>query len=791
METSLAIHPEKFQSTEVSSRLRDIGALKTYQKHNEGYLFTCENGFVSLLFYTDKIVRIIMNPKEVPQESDTLAVIEKPTKVRLTIEDQKSEILFATDKVLVKIRKNPLRITFLERETDRVILAENQHGGMHFGNKGELICYKSMEEKDRFYGFGEKTGSLDKRGTKMTMWNTDVYSPHNPETDPLYQSIPFFLTLRDGNSHGIFFNNSWKTVFDLKSDPQHYSFSAEGGQLDYYFFAGPHPKDVIKQYTYLTGRIPMPAKWTLGYHQSRYSYKTEQEVKELVDTFQQKEIPLDAVYLDIHYMDGYRVFTIDRDRFPNFEEMVQDLLDQGIRVVPIIDPGVKVDPHYKVYLEGIERGFFCKDAEGTVFKGDVWPGTSVFPDYSSQEVQKWWGDLHKELIESGIEGIWNDMNEPSVFNESKTINLDVIHQNDGDPKTHQEMHNLYGLQMVQSTYNGLKRYLNNRRPFVLTRAGFSGIQRYAAVWTGDNRSFWEHMQLSIPMCLNLGLSGVAIAGSDVGGFAFDTSGEMLARWMQLGAFLPFFRNHSEIGSIHQEPWVFGEKFEKVIKEAIEERYRWLPHLYSLVHEASKTGLPVIRPLMLEYPGDSRTHNLSDQFLLGESILIAPIMSPDTEYRMVYLPDGRWINQQTGEILEGNKHIIVHAPLDVIPIFIKEGSVRVEANKRLSTNHEISELLIHIYPKENEETRFIFYDDDGITFDYEKGICLQEKITCFATNEYLKIQIQPLVSGYHPSYKKTLLIHHTNPDKEIILNDQKVMPDKVEFHEATQTITVEL
>ena len=537
-----------------------------------------------------------------------------------------------------------------------------------------------MDKDDHFYGFGEKTGFLDKRGEKMTMWNTDVYAPHNPEIDALYQSIPYFMTVRNGNAHGIFFDNTGKTVFDMKSSTESYSFSAETGQLDYYVFAGPTPKAVLEQYTEITGKMPLPPKWTLGYHQSRYSYKNEQEVRELVNNFKAKGIPLDAIYLDIHYMDGYRVFTFDEARFPNPKGLLEDLKEAGIHVVPIVDPGVKEDPEYSVYQEGINEDYFCKYIEGNIYYGDVWPGNSAFPDFTNDDVREWWGEKHKFYTDLGVEGIWNDMNEPAVFNETKTMDVKVMHDNNGDPKTHRQLHNVYGFLMGEATYEGMKKELDGNRPFLLTRAGYAGVQRYASVWTGDNRSFWEHLQMALPMCMNLGISGVPFSGPDVGGFAHDSNGELLARWTQFGTFTPYFRNHSVLESIHQEPWSFGEEYEQVIKEAIQERYVWLPYLYTLFQEASVTGMPVMRALLLEYPDDKNVFNLSDQFMIGSDIIVAPILTPDTNYRVVYLPEGNWINHSTEEVLEGNQHILAYAPIDTIPIFIKEGSIRVSAPK---------------------------------------------------------------------------------------------------------------
>ncbi len=576
------------------------------------------------------------------------------------------------------------------------LVSENEKGMGHSAT-GEVICYKEMDKDDHFYGFGEKTSFLDKRGEKMTMWNSDVFAPHNPEIDALYESIPYFMTVNKGKAHGIFFDNTFKTVFDMKSSDETYSFSAEGGVINYYVLAGPSPKDVIKQYSYLTGRMPLPPKWAIGYHQSRYSYETEDEVRELVQTFKDKQIPLDAVYLDIHYMNGYRVFTFDEERYPNPGQLIADLKNEGIHVVPIVDPGVKVDPEYSTYQEGIQGDHFCKYMDGKIYNGDVWPGNSAFPDFTNETTRNWWGEKHDFYVDKGVEGIWNDMNEPAVFNETKTMDLAVVHGNDGYPKTHRELHNVYGLLMGKATYEGLQERLNGKRPFLLTRAGYAGVQRYAAVWTGDNRSFWEHLQMAIPMCMNLGISGVPFCGPDVGGFAHDTTGELLARWTQVGAFTPFFRNHSALDTVQQEPWEFGEDIEAITKKYINLRYIWMPHIYSLFKEASDTGVPVMRPLLLEYPADPEVFNLSDEFMIGDSVIIAPILHPDKNHRAVYLPKGTWINYWTGEEYSGQEYHLVKANLDTLPMFIKKGAIIALGQEKRSTEEKDKRVTFHVYP----------------------------------------------------------------------------------------------
>ncbi|TLS37861.1 glycoside hydrolase family 31 protein [Pseudalkalibacillus caeni] len=782
-DTSFAIHPGNKKQIE-GSPFHDIGNIISFSSTEKGFSVECEQAAVEIVFYSDEIVRIIMNPFEKPSFKTSFGVIAEPDEVKVSSEEHDGAIVLSTSKLVIKIMREPFRLHVFDEEGNEIVRETNK--GMGFNEKKEVICYKDMEIDDHFYGFGEKTSFLDKRGEKMTMWNSDVYAPHNPEIDALYESIPYFMALRNGRAYGIFFDNTFKSVFDMKSHTDTYSFWAEGGQLDYYILAGPTPGEVISQYTSLTGRMKLPPKWALGYHQSRYSYESEQEVRELARNFIDKGIPIDAIYLDIHYMDGYRVFTFDKDRFPAPEKLIADLKEAGIHVVPIVDPGVKEDPEYKIYQEGITNDLFCKYMEGNLFFGEVWPGNSAFPDFTNTKVRNWWGKKHKFYTDMGIEGIWNDMNEPAVFNETKTMDVKVMHGNDGDPKTHREMHNLYGLLMGESTYNGMKELLNGNRPFLLTRAGYSGVQRYAAVWTGDNRSFWEHLAMALPMVMNLGVSGVPFTGPDVGGFAHDTTGELLIRWTQFGTFTPYFRNHSALDTVRQEPWAFGEEVEAITKKYIQQRYVWMPYLYTLFNEASKTGSPVLRPLVMEYPNDEHTFNLSDQFLVGENVLVAPILSPSTFHRVVYLPEGNWINYWTEEKIAGGKHVLVEASLDTLPIFIKEGSIIPNGTVKQSTAVTEEKLTLHVYPA-NEKTECMLYEDDGKTFDYENGKYTETKISCYLEGESLTINMENSNEGFEPAWKEIeFQVHQAEEDLEIILNGNQI--GNTHFHPEERKIT---
>ncbi|MCY0886881.1 MAG: alpha-glucosidase [Alicyclobacillaceae bacterium] len=706
------------------------------------------------------VLRLRLTQTEQDDLDSTAALVPDAMRPEPFCLQHSSEFIEASaDGIFLTVPRDGSGLTVAPREGDAPFFQIEQ---MLLNELGEKTVRIRSHPKDRLFGLGEKPGPLNKQGERYTMWNSDVYAPHVPEMESLYVSIPFVLHMHHetGVVYGLFLDCPGKSVWDARVHPGTYEVTATTGDFDAYLFSGDSVKEVISRYTTLTGRMPMPPVWALGYHQSRYGYQSAEDVLAVAETMREKHIPCDAIHLDIHYMRGYRSFTFDEDRFPNPRSLVCEMTSRGIHLVPIVDPGVKVDDTFSIYHQGLAEDCFCKYRDGTVFFGDVWPEESVFPDFTNARVRDWWAGLQHFYTDLGIEGIWNDMNEPAVFNETKTMDVEVMHQNDGHPKTHGELHNLYGLYNARATYEGLVSQLGDKRPFVLTRAGYAGVQRYAAVWTGDNRSFWEHMEMSISMLLNMGLSGIPFAGADVGGFAHHATGELLARWTQMGAFLPFFRNHSALDSVRQEPWQFGPEVEAICRHSIERRYRLIPYLYAVFREAAETGVPIVRPLFLEFPHDFATHQLSDQFLVGASVLVAPVLRPGVRKRLVYLPAGDWYaldGQHVGRF-RGEQYHLVDAPLESIPVFVQAGSVlpEHELQQHLQFSSVKSMTLVvygapsHVVPPEKctsngqASTSFTsregdlgamsstrtsrIYEDDGETFAYQSGSYNDLRIT---------------------------------------------------------------
>jgi alpha-glucosidase len=603
-----------------------------------------------------------------------------------------------------------------------------------------------LEEHEAIFGLGESTGTFNKRGLTREFWNIDVgghAGTLHAGLPSLYVSIPFAISLRHGRAAGLFWDNPsrqrWdigQTVFDT------WTLSAASGELDLYFFLGPTCPEILERYTELTGRMPLPPKWGLGYQQCRYSYETRQRVEEIANTFRRRKIPCDVIYLDIHYMDGYRVFTFGKT-FPKPRQLIDRLAKQGFKVVTIVDPGVKDNRQFPVLKRGMERRAFVKADDGhSDYRGHVWPGQVRFPDFLSARAREWWGEEQARFQNLGIAGFWNDMNEPADFSApQKDFPANCVHQTEFGPLRHATVHNVYGSQMARASYEGALRHRPNQRPFVITRAGYAGLQRHALVWTGDNDSSWEHLADSVQMLLNLSLSGVAFCGADVGGFHHHTTGELLARWMQLAAFTPFFRNHSNIRTIDQEPWAFGPEVEAICRTYIELRYQLLPYLYGLFVQAHRHGTPIMRPLFWHYQNDPLAVAAGDQFMLGPDLIVAPILRQGATARSVYLPSGIWFNFWTSEPIRGGQHILAEADLGVLPVFARAGGiVPLVPTQQFVGQKESDVVNLHLWPGRDGELHW--YEDDGQSLDFEQGAFYERRITLTARKTTSILKFEP-------------------------------------------------
>jgi alpha-glucosidase len=605
-------------------------------------------------------------------------------------------------------------------------------GATGFSGAGAPCLNLDLIEHESIFGLGEVTGTLDRRGTVREFWNIDVLG-HAPAIHPalpsLYVSIPFALSLRHGRAAGLFWDNPGRQRWDLGStDPDRWRLEGDCGDIDLYLFLGPTVASVVGRYSQLTGTMPLPPEWALGYHQSRYSYETQARVEAVAREFRKRDLPCDAIHLDIHHMHGYRVFTVGKG-FPDLKAMTRKLLRQGLRTVAIVDPAVKDDPRFPVLRRGIRKQAFVRNPDGNSdHVGEVWPGKARFPDFLDAEVRAWWGDEQRVLLDQGVSGIWNDMNEPANFaRPDKTLPPDAVHRTDSGPRPHAAVHNLYGQAMAQASREGLLRHRPEERPFVVTRAGYAGIQRHAIVWTGDTSSHWDHLRDAVPMLLNLSLSGVPFCGGDVGGFLGNATPELFVRWLQFAAFTPFFRNHSNLGTRDQEPWAFGPEIEAIARETLRLRYQLLPLLYCLTRRAVSEGEPLIRPLLYHYTNDPVAVACNSQFLLGRDLLIAPVLEPGCPARSVYLPNDVWYDFWTGERLVGGRSVLAQTPLERIPVHVRAGTLLPLAPARNSTREPLGDTLqLHLWP--GPEGMLHWYEDDGHSRAHESGLFHRRTIT---------------------------------------------------------------
>jgi alpha-glucosidase len=659
---------------------------------------------------------------------------------------------FQTKSLRVAIEPNQFVLTVSDLQGH--VLQEDAIGWPAESHGAGFRIYKKMPIDEHYFGLGDKIGPLDRREQSFRLWNTDSFG-FQESTDPIYKSIPFFISEREGRYLGVLLDNTWSTNFDFGRGQRNLvSIAAEGGPIDYYLLFGPEPKDVVQTYAWLTGLPPLPPLWSLGFQQSRFSYETEKRLREIAARLRADKIPSDVLYLDIDFQQDNRPFTVNKERFPHFQQMLEDLKKEDFHVVVITDLHIAHLPNagYSPYDTGTAQDRFVKNPDGSVFIGSVWPGPAVFPDFTQQQTRAWFGGLYKDFYTGGVSGFWNDMNEPSVF-------LTPLHTMPGDARhridepgfrsrtaTHLEIHNVYGMENSRATYDGLIKLNPDLRPFVLTRATYAGGQRYAVTWTGDNTSSWNHLRLATPMLLNLGLSGFGLCGADVGGFIGTPRPELLTLWTELATFQPIDRNHTNKGAGDKEVWVHGPEQEAIRRRYIEERYRLMPYLYTTVEELTRTGLPVVRPVFLEFPHatpDSHPIDLDagNEFMFGPDILVAPPPFPEQPDKYeLKLPPGVWYDYWTGEKIQppvaADKNsapggVFINPQLEKLPVYVREGGIIPMQPVTQSTSETPSgPLTVRIYP--GKDCHGSLYQDDGKSFAFKRGEFLRIDFSCAMT-----------------------------------------------------------
>ncbi len=701
------------------------------------------------------VLRVRMERVGHPAEDASWAVLPEARAARVAVEPESDGFRTASLRVSVEADE---RLTVKDLAGN--LLQEDAEPARWDGTSFRVS--KGKTAADHFFGLGDKPGPLDRAGETFVMWNSDTFG-WQESTDPIYKSIPFFIDLRQGRALGVLFDNTFRTFFDFgRERVDRYSFSAPDGPLDYYLLYGPDAKQVMNAYAWLTGPTPLPPKWALGYQQSRYTYTPRGRLEEVAARLRADRIPSDVLWLDIDFQYKNRPFTVDPVTFPDFPGLLHKMRDEHFHTVLITDLHVAHVPGqaYAPYDSGEAGDRFVKE-HGQEYVGPVWPGPAVFPEFTQQGTRAWWGTLFKDFVADGAAGFWNDMNEPAVFvYPAKTMPDDVEHRIDepGFAKRtamHTEIHNVYGMENSRATEEGLLALQPNLRPFVMTRASYAGGQRYAATWTGDNSASWNHLRQTTPQLLNLGLRVFARAGADVGGVAGSPPADLLTKWLMLAAFQPIDRDHSAKGTRDHEPWVDGPAHEAIRRRYIEERYRLMPYLYTTAEETSRDGLPIVRPLFMEFPkatADGTPLDLEGggEFMVGPDILVAAAASPEevAPYE-VHLAPGLWYDYWTGAPLDRRapvvardreirdpaattlKPIMVTPKLDELPVYVRAGAILPMQPLTQSTDEmPDGPLTLRVFPSvAGEPCAGDLYDDDGQSFNFRKGQYVRVHVSC--------------------------------------------------------------
>ena len=709
---------------------------------------------------TDGIVRVrIAHGAAFPEDASWAVPREVRTK---SVPIHATPDGFTTGALAVHINPTTLAVSMTDLHGKPIVA--DAPDGLRFDGRG-FTLRKALPIDQHIFALGDKTGPLDRRGSTFVDWNTDAFG-FAPSSDPIYKSIPFYIgSDSDGRAYGLFLDNSWRSTFDFgHKDASAIEMSAPDGPVDYYVIAGPTVPDVVRRYTDLTGKAPLTPLWALGYQQSRWGYSSDPEVRAIAHHLRSDRIPADVVWMDIDYQDRYRPFTVDKTKFPDLAKLNRDLNADGIRLVAITDLHIAYAPNqnYAPLEAGLAGNHFVRKADGSLYVAPVWPGPAVFPDFTRAASRDWWGSLYKDFIADGFAGFWNDMNEPAVFETpSKTMPLDNLHRVDSDdfaPRdaTHAEIHNVFGMQNTRGTFEGMLRLRPGVRPFVMTRASYAGGQRYAATWTGDNSSTWDHLRLCVEQLQNLGLSGFSYSGCDVGGFVGGASPELLTRWYEVAAFTPVFRNHAANDAPHAEPWVDGPDHLAIRRRFVEERYRLMPYLYALAELNSRTGDPIMRPLFYDYPDAMKSDcDKAMTFLLGRSLMVAGAPKPESPQPFsVCLPAGGWYDYWTGLPVSQAK-LKLMPKLDELPVYVRAGTI-LPRQPLVQSTMEVPNgpLSLDVYP--GEDCRGELYFDDGVRIG---GPSLRQSVSCTVTPTGVQLHFAARQGKWRPWWKTIAVTVH--------------------------------
>ncbi|MGF7028910.1 MULTISPECIES: glycoside hydrolase family 31 protein [Sphingobacterium] len=769
-----------------------------YQIEGRKVTFNCSDGAkLELYFCSSSVVRIWYDVSGTLQrKNSSFAVVHEQLEDigEIKVNNEPATFEIFTGKLRVRLNKNPMQLLIYDKWQKLVFSDYKSLGHSTSGTK--TVAHKVLRPDEQFFGLGEKTGPLNRRGRSYKMWNSDKPC-YSSQEDPLYKSIPFFMS---SYHYGIFLDNTYKTAFDFgTSSTESYSFGAPDGPFIYYFIYGKDYKEIQQQYIALTGKPIMPPRWAFGFAQSRGLYTREDQALEIASEFRKREIPCDIIYQDIGWTQELQDFNWRKGNYKDPKGMLKKLNEKGFKMILSQDPVVS-QSNKSQWQEAHQKGYFVKDRRTGTSYDMPWPwgGNCGVVDFTNPSVADWWGQLQQKPLADGVSGFWTDMGEPAWSNEEDVDRLHMQHQ----LGMHAEIHNVYGLTWDKVVKEQFDKRNPNKRIFQMTRAAYAGLQRYTFGWSGDSGSGtevtegWSQLANQVAVGLSAGLGGIPFWTTDISGYCGDITdypamAELYTRWMQFGIFNPLSRAHHE-GNNAVEPWLFGEVAEKNAKTAIELKYQLFPYLYSHAYKAHQTGLPILRGLFMEFPQDDQVIGINDQFMFGQEILVAPVLKKGERIKKLYLPDGEWIDfNDKKTVYLGGQQIAYRAPLNRIPMFVKKGAiVPMMPIMQYIGQDPIHPLYIHIFPNyEGESATFELYEDDGETQDYLKGIGATTRFTCTTLAERdFETAIQPQDKGYIPAKGRQLyLSYHLESKPNVVTIDGKTIPYAVADNNQTSTI----
>lgn len=770
--------------------IQTLGNCVSYNVSGNSVIFNCEKGAkVQLQLCSGEVLKIWVSASgSFTRSNPSFAVINEDLgwSGNIEVKEETSAYEIFTASLRIRVSKSPFKLQVFDKYQKLLFGDYNEKGFTKQGAR--LSAYKTLRSDEQFFGLGEKSGPLNRRGRSYKMWNSDqpCYAVNE---DPLYKSIPFFMS---SNHYGVFFDNTYKIEFKFGTESnEYYSFEAPAGEMVYYFMYGNDYKEIIKNYIALTGKPIMPPKWALGFAQCRGNYTREDQAREIAVEFRKRQIPCDIIYQDIGWVDGLQDFDWKKSNYSNPKQMVADLGSMGFKMIISQDPVIS-QANTKQWAEADKLGYFTTDirTEKTYDMPWPWGGNCGVVDFTKPEVADWWGTYQQKPLDDGVRGFWTDMGEPAWSNEDATDRLNMKHY----LGMHNEIHNVYGFTWDKLVTEQFYRRNPNKRVFQMTRASYAGLQRYTFGWSGDSGNGnnvlegWQQMANQIPVGLSAGMGLIPFWACDISGYCgeikdYPAMAELYVRWMQFGVFNPLTRAHHE-GGTAVEPWLFGQESEAITRKAIELKYTLFPYIYTYAREAHDTGLPLMRAMVLEYPNDTEAYRLNGQFMFGKELLVAPVVEKGAVTKEVYLPEGEWVDfNNTKTTYKGGKWITADAPMNTIPMFVKKGSI-IPQMPVMQYIHEKSvyPVTVEVFPASlNQQASFSLYEDDGETRDYEKDVYCKTNFSCLTTNEGYTFNVAAREDkGYKPVGKRNFILklHVAVKPKLVTVNAAKAKKNKV-------------